>query len=415
MKPINQLRDWLDLPAIVINQDQCLNYKSNKMVCDRCQEVCPTQAIEVRDHHVYLSEKACIECSACLICPVMAIEFMPKEYSHTVNEIKAYPGVDITCNQFEKYQKGIKIPCYRYIDPDMLMSFLRVKYIDRKYKKIAEARKASGQDQAEDQADVFDSATYSSQEKAIIHLYTGHCQTCKFQTHYDIQDHLSYLKDWCYSLGINLEIREIDNPDYYLQKQGETVAASGISRRDLIRGLGLSRKEEAPDPEAEAKAKIGPDYLDYDARNIYKRLLLNAGLDIYRDLLINENNKDKLMPRETFALVTKADKCNKCNICSHVCPTKALIWDDKGDEARQIFYPELCIACARCTICPIGSIGLTNIDNRTYQSGAIVLDQLSIKHCEKCKQTFIDRGDDQETCQICTLSEQKRRAIFDSL
>lgn len=54
--------------AYVINQEKCLK-------CGACINMCPVQAIEMKDGKVIIDEEKCISCGTCAsICPVQAPE-----------------------------------------------------------------------------------------------------------------------------------------------------------------------------------------------------------------------------------------------------------------------------------------------------------------------------------------------------
>jgi len=380
---MNQIREWLDLPVIEIEQSQCLNYKSPTIICEKCAIACPTTALSITNNGVALKDKACIDCTACVAtCPTLSIDYMPKQYSKTINEISEYSNADITCNQFDKYQRGIKIPCYRNIDEAMLIHYLAVKQRQ----------------------------TDSNDANIELQLYMGNCPKCKYKDVFSIKDHIQKLKDWCSQTGINLNIKEIIDPQHYLSKQGDVVVA-GITRRSLLRSFGLARFKE---PEQEKK--IEADDLTYKQKNNYKRLLLNKSLDIFRDNL-NIGNQEQLLPINNFAQVIKTEACRKCNICMRICPTDALEWVDGQDTAELFFYPRKCIACGRCEVCPESSIKIAPITGEIYNNqDKLSLATIKIKHCIDCKDVFIANEEASEQyCQLCKIKEEKKRALFDSL
>ena len=60
---------WLDFP-IQVEPTRCLVVRSPRATCQRCQEVCPAQAIHLDGQSVRLDEGACLGCGLCLTaCP----------------------------------------------------------------------------------------------------------------------------------------------------------------------------------------------------------------------------------------------------------------------------------------------------------------------------------------------------------
>lgn len=53
--------------AVVINEETCIG-------CGACIEVCPTEALEMKDEKAKVDAEKCVDCGACIDeCPVEAI------------------------------------------------------------------------------------------------------------------------------------------------------------------------------------------------------------------------------------------------------------------------------------------------------------------------------------------------------
>ncbi|OEF96470.1 4Fe-4S dicluster domain-containing protein [Desulfuribacillus alkaliarsenatis] len=397
---MKHIREWLDLPVIEIDHSQCLNNKSTRKTCEKCVLVCPVTALKMNDKELSLKESLCIDCTACVsACPNLTIDYAPKPYTKTINEITAYPGADITCNQFAKYQKGIKIPCYLSLDLPMLLHY---------YRTLARYNKKKG---------------IESDDKLVLELYIGSCEQCKYKEHLDIYKHIDTIENWCEELKIPITIKLTKEADKFTDKQSPAV--SGISRRSLFKSLGFSRDTDSSKDNANEQAdkkkdkkdkKIEADFLSYKQKNDYKRRLVEKGLKLIRRKGIHSDNK--LMPASHFALINKTEACKKCDVCMRICPTEALEWIDGEDLATLYFYPQKCIACGRCQICPEGSISLKTLDTNTYHNqDSITLIELAIKKCDDCGEAFKAESDnlDQRVCKLCELKDEKKRALFDSL
>ncbi|UTW68977.1 4Fe-4S binding protein [Anaerobacillus sp. HL2] len=65
--------------------------------------------------------KKCIDCGACVsVCPVNAIDHIKKPYAKIADYVSNYPLAEITCNQVELVNRGIKVPCLLYLDVALL-------------------------------------------------------------------------------------------------------------------------------------------------------------------------------------------------------------------------------------------------------------------------------------------------------
>lgn len=391
---MNQLREWLDMPVIDIRQAQCLNYKSSQAVCKRCVDICPTKALELHDRSVKLIDKKCNDCTACIAaCPTLAVEYVPKPYTKIINEITAYPQVNITCNVFEKLQKGIKIPCYRTIDPAMIAHFATV---NRK-QQIEGSKQAGGGIQA----------VYT------LNLYTGECPGCKYHNVFDIHQHIENLRQWCSQVGLPVEIHATDDAEFFLDKEDDVV--SGVTRRSLLKNLRL-RKAESVEQETEITA----DPLTYSQRNNYKRLKIKQAMGSFKqEITSTQRDIQRSLPEKEFSTLTFQGTCDKCGVCEAVCPTKALLWESKEDRAALMFDPQKCIACGRCEICPQQSLKIQPISVAAYYDVSLVnIVELPTKKCSDCGSTFFV-GDARETeqtlCHLCQIKAEKTRALLDSL
>ena len=383
---MKQLREWLDMSVIDIRHIQCLNYRSSQAICSRCVDSCPTKALEIRERSVTLSEKKCNDCTACVAaCPTMAIEYTPKPYSKIINEISAYPQVNITCNAFEKLQKGIKIPCYRNIDPAMIAHWAAV---NRK---------------RQDGDDLY-----------VLNFYTGECRTCKYHSSFDIHQHIDALGRWCSKVGLPVKIQTTDNPESFLGKEDDVVA--GVTRRSLFKNLSLRRTAS---PEQETNV-IEADALTFSQRNNYKRLKIKQAMGMFkREITNTKRDTHRPLPKQEFSMLTMQGSCDKCDVCATICPTKALLWEAKDNHAVLMFDPQKCIACRRCEICPQQSLKVKEISVAEYYDDTLVkIVELPVQKCSDCGSVFYSDNAENSAeaiCQLCKIKEEKTQALLDSL
>ncbi|RLG78139.1 MAG: hypothetical protein DRO12_00260 [Thermoprotei archaeon] len=91
------------------------------------------------------------------------------------------------------------------------------------------------------------------------------------------------------------------------------------------------------------------------------------------------------MEKEELRSVLLADPrlCTKCRLCEKLCPTYAIIFDNKG---TLVFRTERCIACYGCVvICPKKALSLE------VQAPEVDLDKLCQEKSSRSLINFIHR------------------------
>jgi ferredoxin len=80
--------------------------------------------------------------------------------------------------------------------------------------------------------------------------------------------------------------------------------------------------------------------------------------------------------------------CTFCGICPSVCPTRALMIEEEGEEYNLNFAHALCVACGECVRqCPEQVLNLERgIDFALLQKGPLSLTKDEIIYCRECKE-----------------------------
>ena len=376
--------EWLEGPMIELNAIQCLNHQSSQVFCYTCINSCPTEALQLGSNNgIELNNELCLSCGKCVsACPVLAVDYLSKSYTKTTNQMTAFPNCSITCDQFDQFQKGIKVPCYFYFDTAMLTHYVTV-----------------SKELPKDNAGNF-----------IVELYIGKCEQCRYNEHISVQEHLHQLQNWFDRVGLPIKLIGSMNEKRYLLREDEN-AADGITRRTLLKSLAFSFFKHKKEQEEDSK-DIATDELDPKKKTTYKRQLIHQGLTLFREQIEN-NNKE--LPVQYFAMVTTEEPCTKCTICEKICPTEALVWTDTEESSTLHFYPHQCIACRRCEVCPMNSISVNPIKASEYINNIkIQLSTLQIGICKDCGDNYRKLDESQKLCPICNKKEETIRTLFES-
>lgn len=392
------IKNILDFKGLAVDDIQCLNYKSSKVVCRRCINSCPTKALQINDTELNFIEKKCVDCTACVAaCPVLAIDYPRSSYSKIAQQIQTIPTVDITCQQFTKYQKGIKIPCYRLLDAALIMNW------------------------------------YNNQQQHPL-LYTGNCSECKYALLFDMQEHLLQLREYCQQLDDSIKLTTTTDADVFLRKQTDktTQAAEGVTRRALFQRLrpGFLDKDDSNSEQSQQQKKLELNRqaqlsfecleLDAEQKNIYKRQLLQDILTskLKVEELTTNQKKNCNLPERDFAEVSVSDCCDYCEVCERVCPTKALYWQVGDDNvANLLFDSQKCIACQRCKICPQQAIELSSLTHEQWLAGVRVVRQMQLNSCQDCGNKYHTSASTttSKICKWCEMEKRKKADLFNSL
>ncbi|MBQ9020829.1 MAG: 4Fe-4S dicluster domain-containing protein, partial [Eggerthellaceae bacterium] len=137
----------------------------------------------------------------------------------------------------------------------------------------------------------------------------------------------------------------------------------------------------------------------------------NPTMSCYRALLLEvlENLQDAETPAEvTWPTLVEDGNCHACEICTKMCPHKALELCIPGYSESPSFEGQVlahnaskCTQCGLCYVsCPHENLGgwddLTTSDSPAYNTYP-----LTVKLCEKCGRPFKPEHDDDTLCPVC--------------
>lgn len=353
------------LETVKIIPKACINNLTNEVICADCLEVCPVQAITLEKGIPTINHFGCIDCGACVSsCDSFAIDHIQKPYPTISQQINDFPEAKITCEQLDNYQKGIKIPCYLYLDLALVIQ--------------------------------------SSGGRNTIILYTEKCTSCSKSNNVSISLHISSLQSQLNALAIPITIQSIE-AGLENKEQGlvEDQVVNGLTRRELLQMFSvknirkmLTEKVEDPKEFKEKKLTLGE-------RARFKKNLLNT----YWKNHLKEKVDAIPLPFKEFLEVKITDNCNGCSVCESICPTDALYWQNEVSESKLYFSTQQCIGCKKCSICPEKAISFEQINLDKYLSGnPTELISYHTKQCIECGDSFRTN----KSVEICSSCEGRR-------
>ncbi len=356
---LNQLR----LEKIEVEEKACKNFANRHVECNDCERACPTNAIQMEQNIPVINQGNCIDCGICVsTCTVYAIDHIQNPYMEIGKAIDTHPTASITCKQLEEYQKGIKIPCYLYLDLPLLMKF----------------------------------------KNNEIKIYLKPCETCEKNEVIDVELHINRLQQELDKLNIALKLK-IEREK--TMKEDDPVV-KGITRRELLKIFSIKNIREIITEEKEEVQEIS--VLTGKDKILFKRNIMNQ----YFNQQDNDRQNKISLPFNQFLKIDPIDQCRGCDICQRICPTGAIKWINDQNNAILQFDTHACIACKKCAVCPDQVIQFQPIDMKEYltvQNKTLI--KLNLKQCNECGETF-KTNLEIEVCEFCDAAKQKDPSRF---
>ncbi len=363
----NNILSIFNLDNIRLYQNACLNFLNSKQVCQDCLTLCPYQAISFENNLPVINCSKCTECGLCTaVCPTLALDNERYPYTDIHNQLSKYPLATISCEKDQLHNKGIKLPCLLTVDLPLLIKL--------------------------------------SKHHSTLNLYVGGCTTCLTAPLTAIRLHFSTLQSELLALNSQLEIRLTDEP--FIETQAEPV--SGLTRRELLQSFSLKKFKEFEFVKEDKVALHEDNKQHLKERVLYKREIIAEHLKSTHSISYSGPLADRY-------LIEIANSCNGCDICTTVCPTNALYWQDDNEFSSLYFDSALCIGCEKCILCGANAIKIHTINYADGEqvSEPIELISFMLNHCQTCGDYF--RSNERtELCPICD-KQQNRESYFTNL
>lgn len=348
------LEKILEVPQIKFEQKKCLKARFSGYVCDKCNKICPCQAIEGGDKIRVIEEK-CEACGLCAgICPGEAFSLEQPNYAELVAEVREKQRITLAC-QKTQLLGACTIPCLGYLPEILLMGFV-----------------------------------LSSHQVRILHD-TRKCADCSRQAGELIEERLSRVKEVACAVGKG-EVLLIDNGE-----QEETVSRGEFFAFLKDRTKALAHRLPIPFIEKIHKKETNKKFLPASRKMFL--LMVGKGLSSQESVALSGGNWP-------FSQIQVNNQCNGCGDCTRFCPTGALKLEDNEKVKALMHTPIWCITCGLCmTKCPRKAISkLEALDlSRVLTGEDIPVQNLSVYSCPRCGRPVNTKANnsEQEICRVC--------------
>jgi len=357
-----------------LNAGACVRSLAKNSECDKCEVVCPTNAIVIGENPLpSINFSLCVSCGACgAVCPNEALsmdEFNPTNFFFDFLE---EDDNIISCRK--------NVPCISALSVEHLLSIAILK-------------------------------------KDII-LDMGYCNeceiasTCKPQIEKN-QEEASYLLD-----AMESEV-EIKLEDIRYKDEKEDVEPN---RRDFLSAINLKTVAKTKHT-FESEVKKATDELiehSLDKKDIAllkqkkitdrRKLLFSAIKRVQKPSVYHIVDANEIS--FTSQKLMDESKCTVCQMCYRVCPTGALTSDLKNSKID--FDPFLCIKCHIChDVCESDAITLSSAYNikEFFEPAVKNLATFRVRRCDECNVVFSTNSDD-TLCYRCKIEEEEAKSLW---
>lgn len=354
-----------DAPAdrFHVNNHLCLNVRSGRHLCQACEEICPVQGIEQVGTQVKVEE--CIGCSQCaLVCPTGVFDDLWTAVNKVLKTVKdPRPYLWITCQKAPPYQDALQIDCLGELTPELLLYPL--------WQGIPELY-----------------VLYQPEMCRECVCAVGH------QQWKSTQEKLSRVFN---DAGLPVHVM-----DEWIELPADKGPAVNYSRRGFLRAF----TSEAGQVAGEMVLK---NWDINEARAFEQSRSLRRKLLIYTLSKLDIEQRQALEP-DYLQHPTIEGSCSFCASCITLCPSGALQIEKYSKSQIGISVdPLICIKCGLCThICPEKAIIFDQERSGSISSQRQVLIEGQGQRCSHCHKAFWGSSPIQDhLCPSCRIRQRK--------
>lgn len=362
---------------IRLNAGRCVRSLSKESECNKCEVICPTNAILIQDNPLpAVNFSTCVECGACdAVCPNEALS------------LDDFNSTDLFFNFIEQNDNLIScrknVPCIAALNIENIISMALLK------KEL-----------------VFDMGYCN--ECAIAH-------TCKAQIEKNHEEASYILEAMQSDASIKLE-------DIRYEKENKQDQSQESSRREFFNKVNLKNALKAKTQFEKEIQKATDELVEHTLQKSDIALLKQKRITDRRKLLFSALKRvDKpsvyhvIEANEltfTSMKLLDNDTCTACQMCYRVCPSGALSSDIKNSKID--FDPFLCIKCNIChDVCEPDAITLSPSYRikEFFESEVHNLIKFNVKRCDECDMIFSSNNSDR-LCYRCKAEDEEARALW---
>ena len=355
-----------------LSAGSCVRSLSVESECNKCEVVCPTDAIVVGDNPLpSINFSSCVECGACHgICPSEALG------------LDTFNSTDFFFDFVESKENLIScrknVPCISALSVEHIISMAVLK------KTI-----------------VFDMG------------YCGDCEiasTCHKQI-------LENYEEATYLLQAMENDAEIKLEDVCFEAEEKET-----DRRGFLSVLNLKSVGKVKNSFEQEVVKAGDELVEYTLQKADIALLKRKVIPEKRKIFFTAIKRvekpsqfhivDATEVSFTSAKIMDEEACTACQMCYRVCPTGALTSDIKNSKID--FDPFLCIKCSIChDVCEPDAITLSSSYNikEFFEPTVQNLISFSVRRCDECNVIFSTNAKER-LCYRCKAEEEEARELW---
>ncbi len=361
---------------IKLEASRCIRSLSKESGCNRCEDICPTDAIVVGSNPLpSINFSACVACGACDgVCPNEALpldNFSPTDFFFDFVEEKN--GGFISCRK--------NVPCIAALSVEHIISIAVLK-------------------------------------KRII-LDTGHCENCEI-AHTCYPQILKNYEEAEYLLEAMMSDAEIklQNVAYESKEKPEEHG----DRRDFLRSINLTTIAKTSREFEDEVKKATDELVEHTLQKADISLLKQKRIPQKRKIFFTAIKRvkkpslyhvvDASEVSFTSAKLMDEQACTACQMCYRLCPTGALTSDIKNSKID--FDPFLCIKCNTChDVCEVDAITLSPSYNikEFFEPTVQNLISFNVRRCDECNMIFSTNSDD-KLCYRCKIEEEQTNELW---
>ncbi|BCD59876.1 MULTISPECIES: 4Fe-4S dicluster domain-containing protein [unclassified Nitratiruptor] len=348
-----------------LNPSSCVRYYSKLSECNKCEAICPVEAVETKEAGIAIYQDKCVECGGCVgVCPTEALELSDFNVTNFFFEFLNQDEQVISCKT--------NFVCLAALGTEYMIALGIVK---------------------------------------DIVLDIGHCPTCE-------------LKEKCFPAIEDM----LNEANYVLQTiGGKEIKAESLvktketepNRREFFNLFSLKKVAQAKSEfESKLEALDNPEIaLDAAGAKAIKEKSIPNKRKLLFTLLKKMGKPDEYKILENRYLSFTSDKtvdetCDNCSICYRICPTEALSTTRKMDAI--LFDPLLCVRCHLChDVCEKKSIQLAEtFDTKEFfEPSQKILAKFNVVRCIDCGNFFTYTGGEQ-VCPRCKIEEEEAKTLW---
>jgi formate hydrogenlyase subunit 6/NADH:ubiquinone oxidoreductase subunit I len=357
-----------------LNAGLCVRSLSVESECNKCEVVCPTEAIVVGDNPLpSINFSSCVNCGACVgVCPSEALEL--EEFSSTnffFDFIEDEENI-LSCRK--------NLPCIAALSVEHIISLAVLK------KEL-----------------IFDMGYCDSCEIA---------STCKKQIE-------AYYEEATYLLEAMESAAEIKLENICYENKSEQPT----QRRDFLSAFNLKTVAKVKRNFENEVQKASDELVEHTLQKTDIALLKKKTIPNKRKIFFTAIKRvekpsvfhtvDATEVSFTSQKIMDEEACTACQMCYRVCPTGALTSDIKNSKID--FDPFLCIKCQIChDVCEPDAIQLSKVYNvkEFFEPKVVNLIGFSVKRCAECNMIFSSNNAEDTLCRRCKIEEDEAKSLW---